>query len=229
VGLHGQLLLRIVVATALGACIGYERHIHGRPAGLRTHMLVALASATFMAVSTHFVYFQHYAKEDLVAVDTSRIAAAVVSGTGFLAGGAILRTGLTVQGLTTGAGLWLVSSIGLSSGAGMYTESVAATAIGLVALTLLRRVEHKDDGVARRRVSVDLVLTTADLPVSAMVHALQSMGGVVGEAHYDRQVAEGRFSAILDVRLPADFQPEALLGALERLPGVRRVRIEPPG
>src|SRR2546425_7644521 len=143
--LQWELLIRLVVGTLLGGVIGYERDIHGRPAGLRTHLIVALASSTFMVVSTHFVYFQHYAKEDLVAVDPSRIAAAVVSGIGFLAGGAILRTGLTVQGLTTAAGLWLVSSIGLSSGAGMYTESVAATAIGVVALTLLRRVGPKDD------------------------------------------------------------------------------------
>src|SRR5262249_23648427 len=123
VNLPVELLLRIAVATALGAIIGLEREIHRRPAGLRTHMLVGLASSTFMVVSTHFVYFQHYQKEDLVTVDASRIAASVVAGTGFLAGGAIFRTGLTVQGLTTGAGLWLVSSIGLAAGGGMYPES----------------------------------------------------------------------------------------------------------
>ena len=81
IGLHVELLLRIAVATALGAVIGLERQIHRRPAGLRTHMLVALASATFMVVSTHFVYFQHYQKDDLVTVDPSRIAASVVAGT----------------------------------------------------------------------------------------------------------------------------------------------------
>jgi len=59
VDLHGILLLHVLIGTALGAVIGYERHIHGRPAGLRTHLIVALASATFMGVSTNFVYFQH--------------------------------------------------------------------------------------------------------------------------------------------------------------------------
>jgi len=102
-GHNSEFLVRLIVGTLLGAVIGYERHVHGRPAGLRTHLLVALASTTFMLVSTHFVYFQHYAKEDLVAVDTSRIAASVVTGVGFLGGGAILRTGITVQGLTTAA------------------------------------------------------------------------------------------------------------------------------
>jgi len=75
-----ELLARLVVGTVLGALIGYERHIHGRPAGMRTHLLVGLASTTFMLVSTHFVYFQHYTRDDLVAVDTSRIAASVVTG-----------------------------------------------------------------------------------------------------------------------------------------------------
>src|ERR1700685_1006931 len=100
----------------LGAVIGYERDIHGRPAGLRTHALVALASSTFMVVSTHMVYFQHYQHGDLVEVDSSRIAASVVSGIGFLAGGAILRTGFTIQGLTTAAGLWLGAAGGVGGG-----------------------------------------------------------------------------------------------------------------
>jgi len=69
---------------------------------------VSLASATFMIVSTQFVYFQHYGKDDLIAVDTSRIAASVVSGVGFLGAGAILRVGISVQGLTTAASLWLL-------------------------------------------------------------------------------------------------------------------------
>ena len=113
--LSAELLIRLVVGTALGGVIGYERDVHGRPAGLRTHLIVALASTTFMLVSTHFVYFQHYTRDDLVAVDTSRIAS-VVTGIGFLGGGAILRTGLGVQGLTTAAGLILTDSGPTASG-----------------------------------------------------------------------------------------------------------------
>jgi MgtC family len=81
-GQHLELLARLLVGTLLAALIGYERHLHGRPAGLRTHLLVGLASTTFMLVSTQFVYFQHYSKDDLVAVDRSRIAASVVTGVG---------------------------------------------------------------------------------------------------------------------------------------------------
>ena len=73
-----ELILRILVGTALGGIIGYERDIHGRPAGLRTHALVALASATFMVVSTHLAYYQGYKAGDFTEVDGSRIAASVV-------------------------------------------------------------------------------------------------------------------------------------------------------
>src|ERR1051326_3786726 len=144
-----NLLVRLLVGTALGSLIGYERQLHGRPAGLRTHLIVALASTTFMIVSTHFVYFQHYAKDDLVAVDSSRIAASVVTGIGFLGAGAILRTGISIQGLTTAASLWLVSAVGLASGAGMFAEAMTATIVTLFSLVILRRLEGKTKGPAQ--------------------------------------------------------------------------------
>ena len=167
-----ELVVRILVGTALGGIIGYERDIHGRPAGLRTHALVALASATFMVVSTHLAYYQRYGPHDFTEVDGSRIAASVVSGIGFLAGGAILRTGFSIQGLTTAAGLWLVAAIGLCAGGGMYYESIAATVLGVVALTLLRRFEDKDDRIRRRLV---LTLTEAALPTDSLVEKLAAL------------------------------------------------------
>src|SRR4051794_9078389 len=94
---HIELIGRIAAGALLGGVIGYERDRHGRPVGLRTHFIVAMTAATFMVVSSQFAYLQHYGEHDLVEVDASRIAASVVSGIGFLAGGAILRTGATVQ------------------------------------------------------------------------------------------------------------------------------------
>ena len=79
-----------------------------------------------MLVSTQFVFYQGYRAGDLITVDTSRIAASVVAGVGFLGAGAILRTGLGVHGLTTAAGLWLVAAIGLASGGGMFLEAAAS-------------------------------------------------------------------------------------------------------
>src|SRR5262245_46949344 len=206
--LHLALLLRIVVATALGAVIGFERQIHRRPAGLRTHMLVALASSTFMVVSTHFVYFQHYRRDDLVTVDPSRIAAAVVAGTGFLAGGAIFRTGLTVQGLTTGAGLWLVSSIGLAAGGGMYAVSFGAPAIGLIAPSVVRASEGKANGAALHRVDVATPGGAPSIP--AIVSAIRSAGGIVSDSGYESTPAEGRVTVTLGAQAPADLPLDVL-------------------
>jgi putative Mg2+ transporter-C (MgtC) family protein len=223
-GQHLELLTRLLIGTLLAAVIGYERHVHGRPAGLRTHLLVGLASTTFMLVSTQFVYFQHYTKDDLIAVDPSRIAASVVTGVGFLGGGAILRTGLNVQGLTTAAGLWLVAAIGLSAGAGMYAICVASTALGVIALTVLRRFERKEDALLSRKITLALDETAPPLPV--IIAALGQRDISVAPVEYERLVDEGRVQVTLQARV-SPTTSEDLLGILESQPGVRRVRIEP--
>jgi putative Mg2+ transporter-C (MgtC) family protein len=224
VDLDFELVLRIVVGTMLGAVIGYERDIHGRPAGLRTHALVALASSTFMVVSTHMVYFQHYQQGDLVEVDSSRIAASVVSGIGFLAGGAILRTGIGVQGLTTAAGLWLVAAIGLCAGGGMFVESVATTAVGIGVLTLLRRFEDKDDRVRRR---LHLTLTDGATATEALIEVLAARDVLATVEGWDQEGT--RRQLVLALRLPRTGGERLLIAALETEPGIARMQLDPPG
>jgi putative Mg2+ transporter-C (MgtC) family protein len=220
-----ELLLRIVIAMLLGAVIGYERDIHGRPAGLRTHAVVALASATFMVVSTHFVYFQRYHQGDLVNVDTSRIAASVVSGIGFLAGGAILRNGITVQGLTTAAGLWLVAAIGLCAGAGMYVEATAVTALGIITLVILRRFEDKDDRVRRR---LTLMLEADAASVDTLIGKLAAVDLIATVEGWDRDVPGRRRQVTLGVRLPHTSGEQKLVEVLEAEVGITRVQLDPP-
>ncbi len=219
-----ELVLRIIVGAALGAVIGYERDIHGRPAGLRTHAVVALASATFMVVSTHLVYFQHYKAGDLVEVDGSRIAASVVSGIGFLAGGAILRNGITVQGLTTAAGLWLVAAIGLCAGAGMYVESLAATLVGIVSLTMLRRFEDKDDRIRRR---LSLTLEDGSVAVEALVEKLKERDVLVTLEGWSKDKTGSIRQVTLMVRLGREDGEEALTSVLEAEPGIIRMQLDP--
>ena len=218
------LIARLIVGTVLGAVIGLERQVHGRAAGLRTHFIVALASTTFMIVSTHFVYFQHYTRDDLVSVDTSRIAASVVTGMGFLGAGAILRTGLGIQGLTTAAGLWLVAAIGLSAGAGMFAVSITATLLGVLALTVVRRLEGKDDHVVRRRIS--FVVDPSGPAIGTLLSALRQHAATVSASEYDRRVDEGTTTVTLHATVRADGV-DRLVEVLAEHPGVRRVRIEP--
>jgi putative Mg2+ transporter-C (MgtC) family protein len=220
---HGEMLIRIGLGATLGGVIGYERDRHRRPVGLRTHLIVALTAATFMVISSQFVYLQHYGKDDLVEVDTSRIAASVVSAVGFLAGGAILRTGITVQGLTTAAGLWLVTAIGMCAGAGMFVESAVVTLMGIVALTVLRRFEDKDDHLLRRRVSVVLGENGRDF--AAVVESLHRLGAKVSDVEYEKRLDNEKkhIAATLDVEVADSIGIPQLVEAIETVPGVRRV------
>ncbi len=223
---HGEMIARVAVGAVLGGVIGYERDLHRRPVGLRTHLIVAMAAATFMVLSSQFVYWQHYDKDDLVVVDSSRIAASVVSAVGFLGGGAILRTGATVQGLTTAAGLWLVTAIGMCAGAGMYVESSVVTLMGIIALTVLRRLEDKNDHVLRRRVSVVLGEGAHDL--SAVLAALTALGAVVSDVKYETRLDDDnkRVSATFDVELADTVNVTTLIDAVESVRGVRRVVVQ---
>jgi putative Mg2+ transporter-C (MgtC) family protein len=221
----GELIARIAVGAALGGVIGYERDRHRRPVGLRTHLIVAMAAATFMVISSQFVYLQRYSKDDLVVVDSSRIAASVVSAVGFLAGGAILRTGVTVQGLTTAAGLWLVTAIGMSAGAGMYPISVVVTAMGITALTVLRRFEDKNDHLIARRVA--LVLASAEV-LDRVMAALKEQGVTVSDFDYDRRLDDEkkRTEVVFDMAVPDTLGVAKVIACIERVDGVRRVQVE---
>jgi putative Mg2+ transporter-C (MgtC) family protein len=222
---HFDMLLRISAGAGLGGVIGYERDKHRRPVGLRTHLIVSMTSATFMVVSSQFAYFQQFATqgESLVEVDASRIAASVVSGIGFLAGGAILRTGSTVQGLTTAAGLWLVTAIGMSSGAGMYAEASFVTLLGIIALTFLRRFEDKNDTLLRRKVSLVLAPGTG---IHQVTSQLQQLGVTVLDIEYERHFSGERNTTIaLDAQIPAVVTPDKLVEGLESTEGIVSVHV----
>ena len=223
---HAAMILRLVIGAGLGATIGFERDRHGRRAGLRTHLLVALASATFMVVSAHFFFFQNYNGAAGVAVDPSRIAASVVTGIGFLAGGAILKSGLNVQGLTTAAGLWLVAAIGLCAGAGMQVEAVAVTLMGLLALTLLRYFETKDDRMVHREVA--LQLTDGPGCVQALLTALAKAGALVSSFDYERPPVSTSVSVKFLVRFPAELSVCDFIALLEQQPGVIGILVRLP-
>ncbi|MBI4368035.1 MAG: MgtC/SapB family protein [Candidatus Omnitrophica bacterium] len=134
-----ELVIRLSVAIVLGGFIGFERELHGKVAGFRTHALVALGSALIMLVSIHMFEVYHGVAE----VDPGRIAAQVVTGVGFLGAGTIIRSEKGIHGLTTAAGLWTASGIGLASGLGFFRAAFAATAITLVVLIIFSKIGRK--------------------------------------------------------------------------------------
>jgi putative Mg2+ transporter-C (MgtC) family protein len=134
-----ELAVRLLVAAVLTGSIGLERELRERAAGLRTHMLVGVGSALFTIVSAYAWTDFAFSGAGGVTFDPTRIAAQIVTGIGFLGAGAIIRQGLSVRGLTTAAGLWVVAAIGMA--AGYYTAAVLATGLVLVGLGPVRWLE----------------------------------------------------------------------------------------
>ena len=127
-----DLLVRLMLAAALGAAIGVEREFRRKPAGLRTNILIALGSALFTTVSLHLA---------ASGGTPDRIAAQIVTGIGFLGAGAILRHRESVHGMTTAATIWVNAAIGMAAGAGEYAMATIATLVTLVVLAILLPVE----------------------------------------------------------------------------------------
>lgn len=134
-GLVFDFSLRLLAAGAMGVCIGLEREYRAKEAGYRTHFLVALGSALLMIVSQYG--FEDVLQDGVVRLDPSRIAAQVVSGIGFIGAGTIILQKQIIRGLTTAAGIWATSGIGLAIGAGMYGIGVIATILVLLGLEAL--------------------------------------------------------------------------------------------
>lgn len=127
-----DFIFRVFVAALLGGVIGFEREYRAKEAGLRTHFLVAMGSALFMILSQYG--FESQLGMPTISLDPSRIASQVVTGIGFIGAGTIIFQKHVIKGLTTAAGLWVTSAIGLTCGSGMYLLAVTATLLVLLCL-----------------------------------------------------------------------------------------------
>ncbi|MFP4104606.1 MAG: MgtC/SapB family protein [Phycisphaerae bacterium] len=132
---------RLGLAAALGGLIGMEREHHGRSAGLRTQMLVAIGAALVMLVSLHFAEVFGGSLSERIRVDPARVAYGVMTGIGFIGAGTIMRHGAGIRGLTTAASLWCTAAVGLASGFGMFLIASVATLLILFTLTFMVKLD----------------------------------------------------------------------------------------
>ena len=133
---------KLILAALLGGAIGFERESHGQAAGIRTNLLVCVGACLMMLLSLHMEeIFRHLTADSSVRLDPGRIASYAIASMGFLGAGAILKGKGTVRGLTTAAGLWLVTGIGLAVGAEYFFPAVTSTIIRLLILYGLRRLK----------------------------------------------------------------------------------------
>jgi putative Mg2+ transporter-C (MgtC) family protein len=139
--INPDLLWPTVGAVAAGAVIGLEREYRGSPAGFRTHILVALSSALLMLAAVHQIRWLSDTPQAMVRIDPVRMAHGVLTGIGFLCGGAIFREGFNVRGLTTAASLWTTSALGILFGVGFYRLALGGTLATLLVLAAIGLTE----------------------------------------------------------------------------------------
>jgi putative Mg2+ transporter-C (MgtC) family protein len=209
-----DIAVRLVVASLLGAGIGLEREIHDHPAGMRTHLLVAVGSALFTVVSI-FGFVDVLGAGQGTPVDPSRVAAQIVTGIGFLGAGAILKFGTTVRGLTTAASLWTAAAIGMAAGAADYILAAVGTAIVVFSLWPLNWVEDRIHGPSAEISNVRLELRN-----------LEAIGRMSDAARANRielvsidtqRISEGRHEIDLQVRVRTRTDLESFITALVSL------------
>ena len=131
---------RLLLAVILGALVGLEREWRQRPAGLRTHILICVATATIAILAIEITHVGDFAGQE-IRIDPLRLIEATTAGVAFLAAGLIFFSKGTVQGLTTGAGMWLAGAMGLGVGLGFWQIAVMGTIIALIVLGVLRMLE----------------------------------------------------------------------------------------
>lgn len=162
-------ILRIFVSLLLGAAVGIERKTKGQMAGLRTFSLISMGACIAMMLSI----FVCQNTNGVLDGDPSRIAAQVLSGIGFLGAGTIIQMKGSVRGLTTAAGIWIIATVGMAVGCGLYFVAVVATAMVLVVLTILELFE--------RRVHVGNESRTIRLKVKGIVSSISEYENVLSE------------------------------------------------
>jgi len=173
-----ELSLRLVLALVLGGLIGLERELTDHPAGLRTHIAVSLGAALFGIVSAYgFREFDASRTETNFQVDPTRVASNIVVGIGFLGGGAILKHGATVRGLTTAGSLWVTAAIGLGCALGSYTPTLVAAGLMLLTLVILRGPARALHSRIRAKETVIIHLRSGADP-AAVVKALGDLEDV---------------------------------------------------
>ena len=210
IGLQIDLFLRLLMAAVLGAAIGIEREAREQPAGMRTHLLVAVGSAAFTILSIYG--FQ------APGADPARVAAQIVTGIGFLGAGAILKFGINVRGLTTAASLWAVAAVGMGAGAGAWGVALGTTVIVIFSLGPLRFVERRLFGSTRGRRHVQV--SAADTgSFGRLLDALDEHADRVREVGSSRSDT-GAIQIDLEVRGRSGQEVAELLAELDALEGV---------
>lgn len=219
-----ELLLRIIVALLCGGFIGHERTNRGKGAGIRTHAIVAMASCLIMIISQHGFgdFFANFNSKDVsLGIDPSRVAAQIVSGIGFLGAGMIFVHKNTISGLTTAAGIWATSGIGMAIGGKMYLMGIFCTAIIVLFQNLLHKYSERFHYVSDNELSF-VVNSTED--VEFVLKKLAEYQMKVSEMEYTRR-DDGKIEIYMLTQSPNKLNKLELLEEMSKEENITSVKI----
>ena len=215
-----EFLFRILLATVLGAAIGLERTKRQKEAGVRTHCIIACASAVFMILSK-YAFIDTAALAGSRGADAARIAAQVVSGISFLGAGVIFKNGSSIRGLTTAAGMWGTAAVGMAIGAGLYWLGLMEAVVLVVIQLVLHRFPVGGDAETTQEVTVHME-DSEDL-MRAFDRLVEGHKGKITDSTLTRD--NGLLCLEVSIRLPDPITHQEALAFLKENPGVRKISV----
>lgn len=213
-----EFIFRVFVAALLGGIVGFEREYRAKEAGLRTHFLVAMGSALFMILSQFG--FESQLGMPTISLDPSRIASQVVTGIGFIGAGTIIFQKHVIKGLTTAAGLWVTSAIGLTCGSGMYLLAVTATLLVLLCLETIYFVLLR---FGSRNISV--TISTAEREnINRVINRLRHDN--VSMDSYEMKKQDGLYTVSMELKVKRNNYRNQIIEFMDKFDGVDIESIE---
>lgn len=223
---QSECILRLMVAAVLGALIGAEREHHGRSAGFRTQLLVALGAALAMLVSLNFArVFGDGSGGTAIQLDPARLAYGVMAGIGFLGAGAIIRYGAGVRGLTTAASLWCTAAVGLACGFGMYLVATVAAALVIFALLFLSRLDRYIPSRWTKTLTISLPLSRED-NIRRVREVLARRGARIANMDYTRNIEQQNETLTFYVSMSHKMTISELMRITEELPDATKLNVQ---
>jgi len=218
-----DVLLKLVLAVVLGGLVGFERESHNRPAGLRTHIILCVGATLLTIVSISMS--RDLGNERLT--DPTRIAAQIVSGIGFLGGGAILRLGATVKGLTTAAAIWTVTGVGMAVGAGYFFAAIVVVLIMLFTLRVLARARFQDIFIKKRMYREMTLIARSSPDLLGSVEKVFAANHVfLKNIEVEREISDPNVEVRAIVSAPERVNLNKLSDEIFQIPGTLRFEIE---
>jgi len=223
---HWEIVLRLGVALGVGALIGMERSYSGRAAGFRTHALVCVSTALLMLVTAFESAWLSSDFQGRVVLDPTRMAQGIMTGIGFLGAGAILKAGVSIQGLTTAASIWTTAALGILTGIGFFFPVAIGTAITLGVLTFFRWIEARTPTVNYAECTVRFSIGDA-LPEAKLRAMVAGLGFGVVNVHHRMSQSEAFYEYRMIIRSTRAANVARLSETLRALPAVKEFRLAP--